>query len=121
MTLAYTMVTLFMMGTSLPVWGLSPETAQTVYSAPAPSSVLHEQQSFVANFSAPFNPRNYETFQHMARCTGINRSIPGKLNVKEIHLREFHLHCQHRRILCTLAAKQLFDEWPESWLFSLRL
>ena len=85
----YIILSLLFLG-ALPALASSPDSPQTVLSASSFSANI-EQQASTSNFSSPFNPREYERYQHMARCTAINRSSSGQHNVKEIQLRELRL------------------------------
>ena len=89
----------FLLGAFLPIMSSSPDLYQRVLSTPPKLSVPFGQQAAVLNFSAPFNPREYEPYQHMARCTGINRSVPGRPSVKEIQLRKSYISSCHSHFM----------------------
>ncbi|KAF8514273.1 Alpha/Beta hydrolase protein [Gautieria morchelliformis] len=66
--------------------------------------------AIVPSFSYPFNPRDYVPYQHIARCTGINRSMPDQPSVQEIQLQYTYIF--NPRATRTLL---LVHGWPSLW------
>lgn len=98
----------FLLGTFLPAMASALHSTQAAPAAPSPADFL-EHQASTSKFSFPFNPREYEQYQHRARCTGIDRSTPDPHSEKEIQLREL---CLDNPVpSCAFHWKILFHEW----------